>query len=161
MPPNIRIVESENPLSSYRLLDAAQFGLYYTGSLGFEMAMAGIQAITPARPLFGGMGCTREVETEDAYFEAIRRAFDDPVSTAVTAEEIDRAWCFADLYLNDVPKALPWSYQRFWPSILEDWPMARVLGADGARFDRVFAVFAGEIELPDGIVGRLDEADRN
>ena len=43
LPANIRIVESENPLSSYRLLDAIQVGLDYTGTLGIEMAMFGIR----------------------------------------------------------------------------------------------------------------------
>jgi hypothetical protein len=39
LPENIRIVESRDPLSSYRLLDATQLGLYYTGTLGLEMTM--------------------------------------------------------------------------------------------------------------------------
>jgi Tetratricopeptide repeat len=155
LPENVRMVESESPLSSYRLLDACQLGLFYTGTLGIEMAMAGIQAITPAHPLFGGLGFTREMETSDAYFDAIGKAFADPEGTAVTTAEMSLAWCFADLYMNDVPKDLPWSYQRFWPSILEAWPMDRVLGPDGARFDRVFAIFGGEVDLPDGVVGAL------
>jgi hypothetical protein len=157
LPVNIRIVESESPLSSYRLLDASQLGLYYTGTLGIEMAMAGIQAITPALPLFGGLGFTRETESANDYFAAIAAAFADPDGTAMTAAEMALAWCFADLYMSDVPKDLPWSYQRFWPSILEDWPMQRVLGADGACFDRVFAIFGGEVDLPDGVVGALDK----
>ncbi len=161
LPGNVRIVESEEPLSSYRLLDAAQLGLYYTGTLGFEMAMFGIQALTPARPLYGDMGFTREPATADVYFEAIRCAFADPEGTKMTEAEMARAWCFADLYVNDVNKALPWSYQRFWPSILDDWPMARALGPEGASFDPVFAIFAGDVELPDGIVGTIavDESD--
>jgi hypothetical protein len=37
--------------------------------------------------------------------------------------------------------------------------MTRVLGAEGAIFDDVFAVFAGEVELPDGLVGALGAED--
>ena len=102
------------------------------------------------------MGFTREAETPDVYFDMIGRAFADPEGTAVTTEEMSLAWCFADLYMKAVPKSLPWSYQKFWPSILEEWPMARALGPDGARFDSVFAIFAGELALPDGVVGTLD-----
>jgi tetratricopeptide (TPR) repeat protein len=155
LPPNVRIVESMYPLSSYRLLDAVQLGLYYTGTLGFEMAVFGIQALTPAWPLYGGLGFTRELSTAEAYFDAIRHAFADPEGTKVTAESMTLAWCFADLYVNDVNQPLPWLYQRFWPSIQETWPMARVLGPEGAPFDPVFAVFAGEVDLPDGVVGRI------
>lgn len=156
LPVNIRIVESRDPLSSYRLLDATQLGLYYTGTLGLEMTMMGIHAVTPARPLYGGYGFTREAATADAYFSMIERAFEDPDVSALTQAEIDLSWVFADLYMTQAPKSLPWSYQQFWPSILDDWPMDRVLGAEGeAAFGKVFAVFAGEVDLPDGIVGDL------
>ena len=68
----------------------------------------------------------------------------------------DLSWCFADLYMTQAPKPFPWSYQQFWQSILRDWPMDRVLGDEGeAAFGKVFAVFAGEADLPDGIVGVL------
>lgn len=86
----------------------------------------------------------------------IRDAFADPDATALTPSKIDLAWVFADLYMTQTPKPFPWSYQRFWASILEEWPMPRVLSAEGmAEFGRIFAVFAGEIDLPDGIVGDL------
>ena len=157
LPETVRIVESESPLSSYRLLDATQLGLYYTGTLGLEMTMLGIQAMTPARPLYGGFGFTREAVTPDSYFEMIRRAFADPNGAALTQREIDLSWCFADLYMTQTPKPFPWSYQQFWPSIRQNWPMDRVLGEDGeAAFGKVFAVFAGEVDPPDGIVGALD-----
>jgi tetratricopeptide (TPR) repeat protein len=107
LPANIRIVESEDPLSSYRLLEAVQVGLYYTGTLGFEMAMFGIHALSAARPLFGGKGFSREYDTVEAYFEAISAVFADPEATKVTEEEMHLAWCFLDLYVSDVPKPLP------------------------------------------------------
>lgn len=156
LPNNVRIVESRDPLSSYRLLDATQLGLYYTGTLGLEMTMLGIQGVTPARPLYGGYGFTREASTPEEYFGMIRAAFEDPDATALTQNEIDLAWVFADLYMTQTPKSFPWSYQQFWPSVLEEWPMSRVLSEEGiAEFGRVLAVFAGETDLPDGIVGEL------
>ena len=156
LPGNIRIVESRDPLSSYRLLEAAQLGLYYTGTLGLEMTMMGIQAVTPARPLYGGYGFTREAATPEGYFGMIRKAFEDPDASALTQKEIELSWVFADLYMTQAPKPFPWSYQQFWLSILDGWPMGRVLGPEGAAaFGKVFAVFAGEVDLPDGIVGDL------
>lgn len=156
LPDNIRIVESRDPLSSYRLLDATQLGLYYTGTLGLEMTMMGIQAVTPARPLYGGYGFTREASTPEEYFGMIRDAFEDPDATELMQYEIDLAWVFADLYMTQTPKPFPWSYQQFWASILDEWPMPRVLSAEGmAQFGGIFAVFAGEADLPDGVVGDL------
>jgi len=161
LPPNVRLVEVAEPLFTYHLLDAAQIGLYYTGTLGLEMTMLGILPLTGARPPISGFGFSREAPTAEAYFEMIMRAFDDPDGSALTKEEMARAWRFADLFLIQVPKALPWSYQRFWPSILETWPMTRVLGAEGAVFNDVFAVFAGELDLPDGMVGAIAAGDES
>jgi tetratricopeptide (TPR) repeat protein len=156
LPANVRIVEADERLYSYRLIAAAQLGLYYSGTLALEMAMMGVLALTGARPLIGGFGFTREAATPEAYFDMIAAALADPDGNALTPDEIERAWRYADLYIVQALKPLPWSYQRFWSSIRDEWPMARVLGPEGAApFDRVFAVFAGEIELPDGIVGDL------
>jgi hypothetical protein len=120
------------------------------------MAMMGVLALAGARPLIDGFGFTREAATPEAYFDMIAAALADPDGNALTPDEIERAWRYADLYIVQALKPLPWSYQRFWPSILEEWPMSRVLGPEGfAAFDRIFAVFAGEIDLPDGIVGDL------
>jgi hypothetical protein len=157
LPANIRIVEVVDPHFSYRLLDAAQVGLYYTGTLGLEMTMLGILPLTGARPPISGFGFSREAATAEEYFAMVERAFEDPDGCALTIEEMTRAWRFADLYLLQVPKSLPWSYQRFWPSMLDEWPMTRVLGAEGAIFDDVFAAFAGEVDLPDGLVGALGD----
>lgn len=157
LPANIRIVEVVDPHFSYRLLEAAQVGLYYTGTLGLEMTMLGILPLTGARPPISGFGFSREAATADEYFAMVARAFQDPDGCALTVEEMTRAWRFADLYLLQVPKSLPWSYQRFWPSMLDEWPMTRVLGAEGAIFDDVFAAFAGEVDLPDGLVGALGD----
>ncbi len=75
----------------------------------------------------------------------------------MTDRQIELAWCFADLYFNRVPKQIPWSYPRFWQSITRDSPMEWVLGEEGrARYEPVFAVFGGDIEMPDGIIGALD-----
>lgn len=157
LPDNVRIVETPEGQFSYRLLGAVQLGLYYTGTPGLEMAMMGINAVTGARPPFAGYGFTREAASAETYFAMIEQGFDDPAGSAVTEEAMERAWRFAELYLIRSQHTLPWSYQRFWPSIIEDWPMERVLGPDGVRFDRVFAIFGGEVDLPDGIVGALDE----
>lgn len=158
--PNISLVETDEPNLGYRLLGAAQLGLYYTGILGLEMAMMGIIGITPARPPIGGFGFTREAATPEAYFELIERTLIDPEGAAMTADEIERAWRFADLYMVQMLKTLPWSYRQFWPSILEKWPMARVLGDEGRKaFGDIFAVFGGEVDLPEGMVGGVQTID--
>jgi len=156
LPANMRIIEPEDSPTSYRLMDAVQLGLYYTNTVGLVMAMFGIPAISPALPPFGGFGFTRQITGQDEYFARIEAVLSEPDRNAMTQEQIDLAWCFADLYIHDTAKGLPWANRAFWPSILEAWPMAQVLSENGrAKFDPVFAALAAEIDLSDGMVGRL------
>jgi tetratricopeptide (TPR) repeat protein len=157
LPANMRIIEPEESPTSYRLLDAVQLGLYYTNTVGLVMAMFGIPAISPALPPFSGFGFTRQITGQDEYFARIEAVLSEPDRNAMTQAQVDLAWCFADLYIHDTAKELPWDNRAFWPSILEAWPMPQVLSESGrAKFDPVFAALAGEIDLPDGIVGRLN-----
>lgn len=154
LPENIRLVPSADPVNNYRLLEAAQLGLYYTDRIGLDMAVLGIQAVTPARPFFGEIGFTREAGSLEDFFRLIRIALDDPDGTAMTEQQVDLAWCFADLMIARAAKPFPWPHGRFWRSIIEDWPMERVLSEPGGGvFEEVFAILGGERKLPDGIVG--------
>lgn len=154
MPDNLRLMDASTDSASYRLLDAAQLGLFYTDTIGLEMAMFGIHAITPARPFFAGFGFTEEAVNEEDYSRRIRQVLDDPVATAMTARQVELARRFAYLYFHHTPKPFPWRDGRFWQSITDDWTMDRVLGDEGrARFDDTFAVLSGEGPLPDGLIG--------
>lgn len=154
LPANIRIIPSADPVNNYRLLEAAQLGLYYTDRIGLDMAVLGIQGVTPARPFFGEIGFTREADSMDDFFRLIRLALDDPDRTAMTEQQVDLAWCFADLMIATAAKPFPWPHRRFWRSIIEDWPMERVLSdPSNGIFEGVFAILGGERKLADGIVG--------
>ncbi len=154
LPANIRIIPAADPVNNYRLLEAAQLGLYYTDRIGLDMAVLGIQGVTPARPYFGDIGFTREADSMEDFFRLVRVALDDPDGTAMTQQEVDLAWCFADLMVASAAKPFPWPHGRFWQSIVEDWPMERILTEpSGGIFEEVFAVLGGERNLADGIVG--------
>ncbi|MCG8548202.1 MAG: tetratricopeptide repeat protein [Alphaproteobacteria bacterium] len=153
---NVRVMDWAAPDTGYRLLDAAQLGLFYTDTIGLEMAAIGIHAITVARPFFAGLGFTDEAVNEEDYARRIQEALADPATTAMTTRQVELARCFADLYFHDTPKPFPWPEERFWQSVTEEWTMDRVLGEEGqARFGDLFAVLAGDIPSADGLVGTL------
>ncbi len=157
LPANIRIIPSADPVNNYRLLEAAQLGLYYTDRIGLDMAVLGIQGVTPARPFFGEVGFTREADSMEDFYRLIRLALDDPDRTAMTEQQVDLAWCFADLMVATAAKPFPWPHGRFWRSIIEDWPMERVLSQpSGGAFEEVFAILGGERKLVDGVVGSAE-----
>ena len=154
LPRNVSLVESSDPRLDYQLLDVAQLGLYRTNPIGLELAMMGVISVGAGRTYFAGMGFTRDAQDEDDYFRMVRRGLESPDAVAMTDREIELAWCFADLCVHTAPKPFPWSERNFWPDIVENWPFERVFSEQGrARFGDTFALLAGEIECPDGIVG--------
>jgi len=154
LPTNVHIVESEEPLSSYRLLDVTQLVLVYTGNLGIESSMFGMHVVCAGRPHYGGRGFTREPGSRDAYFKLIERILNDPEETKITEREIELAWCYGDIYWNQIPQPYPWKYDDFLSSVKKDWPMDRVLSPEGmAKFGRTFRLFAGDHDLANGMIG--------
>ncbi|MEM9682066.1 MAG: hypothetical protein AAF942_02265 [Pseudomonadota bacterium] len=157
LPRNVSLVEVSDAKLDYQLLDVAQVGLFRANPIGLEISLMGVIAIAAGRPYFCGQGFTRDAEDEDDYFRVIRRAMENPDAVAMTDREIEIAWCFADMCMHDAPKPFPWSRDRFWRDISEDWPLSRVLGSEGvARFGPVFAAMGGEIDFADGVCGRID-----
>lgn len=157
LPAHIHIVETGDPLSSYRLLDVIQLGLVYTTTVGLEMHLRGVPCICAARAVYGGLGFTRDAQSREHYFGMIDQILADPGGMQCSQRDIELAWCFADLIMNKTGRPYPWHYTDPWGSILGDWPMERVLSPDGeAAFGETFAILAGEIDLPDGIVGDVE-----
>jgi hypothetical protein len=156
LPRNVSLVESSDTKLDYKLLEVAQLGLFRTNPIGLEIAMMGVVAVASGRTQFSGKGFTRDAGNEVEYFRMVSRTLENPDSIAMTDREIELAWCFADLSVYTAPKAFPWSPRNFWRHVLEEWPVARVLGPEGqARFGKVFSILGGEVELPDGIVGNI------
>ena len=59
------------------------------------------------RPHYGGRGFTREPGSRDAHFELIERILNDPEETKITEREIELAWCYGDIYWNQIPQPYP------------------------------------------------------
>lgn len=158
LPANIRLVEAGEPVSSYRLLDVSQLVLVYTGNLGIEAAMYGMHVVIAGRPHYAGHGFTREPMSRGDYFSAIEAILADPEATAIGAREIELACCYGDLYWNWIPQPFPWKYDDFLSSVERDWPMDRVLTAEGmSRFGHTFGFFAGDETGEDGMIGVAPE----
>jgi hypothetical protein len=104
LPPNVRVVPSQHPFSSYRLIDAATAVLVYNSTTGLEAALRARQVIVAARVYYAGRGFTHDVHARDAYGPllelALRSGPLDPVS-------LDLARRFANMllfeFLHDVP----------------------------------------------------------
>ena len=88
LPPNVRIVDADDPLSSYPLMAAADVGLVYTSTTGLEMALRGKPVIVAGRTHYRGKGFTLDVSSPTEFTESLEQALDNP---AAVAPDLDRA----------------------------------------------------------------------
>jgi hypothetical protein len=57
---------------------------------------------------------------------------------------VDLAWQYAYNFFFEYPAPFPWPMPRFWKE-LEDWPIERVLSAEGlAEYGDTFRYLVGE-----------------
>jgi hypothetical protein len=67
LPPNVRVVPSEDPTSSYVLMDIASFGMVYTSTVGLELAARGVPVVVAADTHYRGRGFTIDVSSPEAF----------------------------------------------------------------------------------------------
>ena len=80
LPPNVRVIEADDPTSSYVLMDTATLGLVYTSTVGLELAARGVPVIVAATTHYRGRGFTIDPETAAEYWAAADRVLATPPS---------------------------------------------------------------------------------
>lgn len=104
LPPNVRVVPSQDPLSSYRLIEAATAVLVYNSTTGLEAALRARKVVVAARVYYAGRGFTSDVGARDEYPGLLDRALAPGLLDGVSLEIARR---FANMllfrFLHDVP----------------------------------------------------------
>ena len=78
LPPNVRVVEASDPISSYVLMDIATVGLVYTSTVGLELAAQGVPVVLAAETHFRGRGFTVDVDTPASCWASVNAILDSP-----------------------------------------------------------------------------------
>lgn len=78
LPPNVRVVEAEDPTSSYVLMEHADVGLVYSSTTGLEMVLAGKPVVVAAQTHYRDKGFTIDVNTPEEYSQVVDDVLDDP-----------------------------------------------------------------------------------
>ena len=82
LPRNVRVVQAEDPTSSYVFMDEAQLGLVYTSTVGLELAARGVPVVVAADTHYRGRGFTSDPVTADEYWVAADRMLSSPPDEA-------------------------------------------------------------------------------
>jgi hypothetical protein len=71
LPPNVVVIPPDDPISSYELMEQADFGLVYSSTTGLEMALLGKPVLVAAQTHYRGKGFTIDVTDRVGFGEAI------------------------------------------------------------------------------------------
>ena len=104
LPANIRIVEGDNPISSYTLAEMAQVNILYASRFGLELALRGIRPWIAGAVTYRGKGFTLDLESADHMTGLL-----DTTSSnqRLTETEIELAQRFAYLWFFRYEVRLP------------------------------------------------------
>ena len=144
LPAHIHLVEADNPVNTYDLIEIASLGLVYTTTVGMEMAMSGVPVIVAGQTHYRGKGFTQDPETLDSYFRLLEHAFSNLEEINLNRDQVEQAWNYAYRFFFEYPCPFPWHLLYMWEE-QEEWPMERVLSDEGqAAYGETFRYLLGE-----------------
>jgi len=141
---HIHLVPADAKVNTYDLVEIADLGLVYTTTVGMEMAMSGVPVIVVGNTHYRGKGFTLDPASWDDYFVLLTDALSARSPARLSQAQVEQAWNYAYRFFFEYPQPFPWHLVHFWKD-LEEWPVSRVLGAEGLSvFRRTFDYLAGE-----------------
>jgi hypothetical protein len=144
IPQHIHLVEAEDTINTYDLVDIADLGLVYTTTVGLEMAMSGIPVIVVGKTHYRDRGFTFNPTSWDSYHKHLSEFINDPSSLSMTRFQVEQAWNYAYRFFFDYPSLFPWHLVGFWDDV-EKWQIGRVLSDEGIElFSTTFDYLTGE-----------------
>jgi hypothetical protein len=98
LPANVRVIQAEDPTSSYVFMDEAAVGLVYTSTVGLELAARGVPVVVAATTHYRGRGFTLDPDTRDGYWAAVDGVLGTPPDAAERERIRDLARRYAFLF---------------------------------------------------------------
>jgi hypothetical protein len=104
LPSNIKLIEGDNPISSYTLAEIAQVNMVYASRLGLEIALSGKRPWIAGAVTYRCKGFTLDLESRDH----MHRLLDEKVfENRLSKEEVELAQRFAYLWFFRYEVRLP------------------------------------------------------
>lgn len=144
IPAHIRLIEPDEKINTYDLLDITQLGLVYSTTVGLEMAMRGIPVIIAGQTHYRNRGFTNDPDTWEMYFSMLDEKLGDLDSAQLTQAQVELAWRYAYLFFFAFPKPFPWHLLDLKDDI-KTRPVDYVLSDEGVeKYGETFAYLAGK-----------------
>lgn len=79
LPENVTIIEPEDDVNSFTVIDLSDVGVVNTSTVGLEMALLGKPVVLISDTHYRGKGFTRDVENRDEYFASLDEFLQAPL----------------------------------------------------------------------------------
>lgn len=132
IPDHIHLIEPEEKLNTYDILDITDLGLVYTTTVGLEMAMRGIPVIVAGKTHYRNRGFTHDPNTWESYFSKLDSLLNDLNSSRLSEEQVQLAWRYAYLFFFEFSKPFPWHLLDL-EKDYKSRPLSFVLGEEGQK----------------------------
>ena len=144
IPDHIHLIEPDEKINTYDILDITDLGLVYSTTVGLEMSMRGIPVIVAGQTHYRNRGFTTDPTTWEIYFSKLDEKLGDLDSAQLTQEQVELAWHYAYLFFFVYPKPFPWHLLDLKEDI-QTRPIDFVLSEEGrARYSETFDYLAGK-----------------
>ena len=143
IPDHIHLIEPDEKINTYDILDIANLGMVYTTTVGLEMAMRGIPVIVAGQTHYRNRGFTHDPASWDAFYDKMDTLLGDLEGSRLSQDQIELAWRYAYLFFFEFPRPFPWHLVDLKKDI-KSRALSFVLGEEGhKRYDQTFDYLTG------------------
>lgn len=104
LPANVKVIEADDPTSSYPLMAACDLGLVFTSTTGMELALFDKPVIVAGRTFYRDKGFTTDVGSPAEFESALDRVLADPEAAS---PDLELARRFGYLFFLRAPVQAP------------------------------------------------------
>ncbi len=143
LPEYIHVIQPEEKINTYDLVDITDVGLVYTTTVGLEMALKGIPVVVAGQTHYRDRGFTYDPTSWVEYFKVLGMILDKPKQYKLSKEKIALAWKYAYHFFYTFPLPFPW-HIKVWQDY-ENHKLSQVFSKEGKKkYGNTFRYLVGE-----------------
>lgn len=143
LPEYIHVIQPEEKINTYDLVDITDVGLVYTTTVGLEMALKGIPVVVTGQTHYRDRGFTFDPNSWVEYFKLLGMILENPKQFKLSKEKITLAWKYAYHFFYTFPLPFPW-HIKVWQDY-ETHQLSHVFSKEGKKkYGNTFRYLVGE-----------------
>ncbi|MBN2046827.1 MAG: hypothetical protein JW750_03190 [Anaerolineaceae bacterium] len=143
-PDHIKLIEPDQKVNTYDIMEIADLGLVYTTTVGLEMAMSGKPVIVVGDTHYRNRGFTHDPDSWVSYYKTVGRILTSPQEYQLSKEKVEAAWRYAYSFFFEYSRPYPWHLVNIWQDY-KSMSLANVFSAENfPRYEPTFKQLLGE-----------------